>query len=100
MKAIVELTKDEYRQTTDIYNNLREKLDGKVSSIWFDNFDKRSGYAHYKFSGKVSTRLTEKLGRMPTTTEIIILVDGGFSHFGATCSLTTSGFFTGRVNID
>ena len=89
MKAIVEYTKEEAEATSK----------GIPKSELFDNYSRTSGYAHYKFSGDITDKLVEVLGHEPSPDEIIMLVDSGFSHFGASCSIN-SRHFSGRVNID
>ena len=99
MKAITELTHAEYRNFHEIHNNLKWATKGLRKTEIFDDIYTQSSYGHYRFSGKISQLLLERLGRIPTETEIIMLVDDGFSHFGATCSIR--GFsFSGRVNFD
>lgn len=44
-------------------------------------------------------KLVEVLGHEPSPDEISMLVDNGFSHFGASCSIN-GRHFRGRVNID
>ena len=99
MKAVCALTEKEYKQYKAIYANLQQKTKGTTRSDWFNNFEQHSGYAHYTFKGQVSEKLCELLGRAPTPTEIIMLVDNGFSHFGASCSLNINDF-SGKVNTD
>ena len=99
MKAIVELSEKEYKDQSDIYKELKDRTQGMSKSDMFDNYKISSGYAHYKFSGTVSSKLLEALGRVPASGEIIMLVDGGFSHFGASCNLNGKDF-SGRVNTD
>lgn len=98
MKAICELTTLERDALSKKYKALRVKTEG-VSKRKLLDFSKKQGYAHYTFSGYVTDELIDLLGRMPDTDEIIMLVDGGFSHFGATCTLNGRRF-SGRVNID
>ncbi|HZK23351.1 MAG TPA: hypothetical protein VFC62_04530 [Atopostipes sp.] len=99
MKAVIELTRAEYSNFCEIHNNLKWATQGLKKTEIFDDIYTQSGYAHYRFSGKISQLLLERLGRMPTEAEIIMLVDNGFSHFGATCSIRGLSF-SGRVNID
>lgn len=98
MKAIVELTESEYKIYSDINAKLNEAK--TLEPHVFETIRKTSGHAHYKFTGKLSDAFINTLGRMPTPTEVIMLVDNGFSHFGASCSLQPDGTFTGRVNTD
>lgn len=99
MKAIVEYTKEEHEAMRVKYQELLDitrSMDGSA----VEKLDKSRGYAHYTFSGKVSTALIDALGRLPTGDEVIMLVDGGFSHFGASCRVASDGTFSGRVNTD
>lgn len=99
MKAIVSLTKEEYEQQSKVCNNLREVTKGyRISELL--EVDKHVGYAHYKFSGAYNQLLVDLLGREPTSDEIIMLVDDGFSHFGASCHISSDRHFYGRVNTD
>ena len=99
MKAIVELTPEEHEVLRKISDNVSEKVKGFTRSDYFEDYNKKPGYAHYQFSGKITDKLIDLLGRDPTSDEIIILVDGGFSHFGASCQIRGNSF-SGRVNID
>ena len=99
MKAIVEYTKEEAEAMTKKWHELRGKTNGMARSELFDNYTRTSGYAHYTFSGDITNKLVEVLGHEPSPDEIIMLVDDGFSHFGASCSIS-GRHFSGRVNID
>lgn len=100
MKAIVALTSEEHQKFQEILDNLKDKTKGTVPQEWFTVLQRETGYAHYRFRGKVSEKLVDLLGRMPTPDEVIMLVDHGFSHFGASCTLSPSGEFTGQVYVD
>lgn len=99
MKAIVDLTPEMHKRQSEIWGNLRDKTKGLCKSDMFEDYRHDSGYTHYKFSGKVSQALINALGRVPTGDEIIMLVDSGFSHFGASCCMDDLRF-SGRVNTD
>lgn len=99
MKAIVEYTKEEAEAMSKKWNELRDKTKDIPKTELFDNYSRTSGYAHYKFSGDITDKLVEVLGHEPSPDEIIMLVDSGFSHFGASCSIN-GRHFGGRVNID
>ena len=99
MKAIVEYTNEEAEAMAMKWHELRDKTKGIPRNELFDNYTKDSGYAHYKFSGDITDKLIEVLGHKPSPDEIIMLVDNGFSHFGASCSINDR-HFSGRVNID
>ena len=99
MKAIVEYTKEEAEAMSKKWNELRDKTKVIPRAELFDNYSRTSGYAHYTFSGYTTDKLVEALGHEPSPDEIIMLVDRGFSHFGASCSIN-GRHFSGRVNID
>lgn len=99
MKAIVECSDREVTSLSDAYVRLHEKVSGTTRADWFKNYTERSGYAHYDFSGTYTDKRVELLGREPSENEIIMLVDGSFSNFGAQCTIT-GRHFTGRVNAD
>ena len=99
MKSITEYTPTEYMDTMHAYLAMYEKIQGYGHRVLFDNLQRHWGYAHYNFSGRVSDKLIELLGRMPTPNEIIMIIDSGFSHFGATCTITGRNF-SGRVHTD
>lgn len=98
MKAIVSLSEQEHQEYSEIQSNLNEK----IKEYEFNDlihYRKLSGCAKYNFSGTYTDKLVEALGREPKGEEIIMLVDGGFSHFGASCSVH-DGTFSGYVYID
>ena len=97
MKAICELSNEEYAKYNETYKDLMEAVKDTGKQTWFTNYVKRSGYAHYTFSGDVTDELIKLLGHEPSSNEIIMLVDSGFSHFGASCSIN-GRHFSGRVN--
>lgn len=99
MKAVTEYNDTELRQAQETYNNLRQKTNDTEKPLL--EFTKRSGYAHYKFEGVYRAELITALGRTPTPEELIMLIDNGFSHFGASCSIDhATRKFWGHVNID
>ena len=99
MKAITEYTNEEAEAMSKKWHELRDKTKVIPRAELFDNYSKTSGYAHYKFSGDITDKLVEALGHEPSPDEIIMLVDNGFSHFGASYSIN-GRHFSGRVNID
>lgn len=105
MKAIIDMSQEELNRheatILSLYNTFGK--DGTPKSMLFEELHKlykSPGYAHYTFEGKLDPIVAEKLGRLPTPEELIILVDGGRVHFGASCSLNPDGTFIGRVNTD
>lgn len=101
MKAIVALTKEEHAALHKVHFELRAAIKDVPWTELFEVFQRGAGYAHYKFIGKYTSRFVELLGRHPTEDELIMLADGGFSHFGATCTINhETGEFYGRVNTD
>ncbi len=99
MKAIVDYTKEEAEAMSKKWNEIWDKTKVIPRAELFDNYSRTSGYAHYKFSGDITDKLVEVLGHEPSPDEISMLVDSGFSHFGARCSIN-GRHFSGRVNID
>lgn len=99
MKAIVEHTPEEYKRLSELAEKTFSAIDGIRKSELFDNYKETRGYAHYKFSGNYTNLLVEKLGHRPTSEELIIIIDSGFSHFGASCHIV-GNYFEGRVNVD
>ena len=101
MKAIVDYTKEEHVAMAAKRDALYKAINGELRENLI-TFNKSYGYAHYTFHGFYTKRLVEMLGREPDEDEIIILVDGGFYHFGATCFISRdgTGAISGRVNID
>lgn len=99
MKAVTEYTNEEAEAMAKKWHELRDKASSVPRKEWFDNYTRTSGYAHYKFSGNITDKLVEALGHEPSPDEIIMLVDSGFSHFGASCSINDR-HFSGHVNID
>lgn len=98
MKAIPSMTKEEYEEQRKVLEALNEKTAGHMPGELLD-LGKKMGYAHYTFSGEIRPLLIQLLGRYPTSGEIIMLVDGGLGHFGATCAVNGNKF-SGRVNTD
>lgn len=99
MKAITEYTPSEYQAMLAAYHTLCGKISGHHTIELLDNLQRTFGYAHYRFSGRITDKLVELLGREPTATEVIMLVDVGFSNFGAQCTITGRNF-SGIVYID
>ena len=98
MRAIVEHTPEQYKELLDKFNKLKEATKGVALTDLITKSITR-GYAHYRYYGEYTDKLVELLGREPDSDEIIMLVDDGFSHFGATCRITGKRF-EGRVNTD
>ena len=86
MKAIVEYTGLEYDAMRDKFQRLLDAI-RDIDRNELISIVKRHGYAHYGFGGSYTDKLVEALGRHPDEDEIIMLVDGGFSHFGAHCTI-------------
>lgn len=100
MEAVVGMSLERKQELQDVFMGVRVVADKlPPGTNWYEAVHKSSGYAHYTFSGKVSDEMVEEMGRMLTGDEIIMLVDGGFSHFGASCSISGQAF-RGSVNID
>jgi len=99
MKAIFEQTGHERERLREVMNYLKIATQGMTLREMFDDYDDNIGHGHYTFKGKVSDALIEVMGRMPTDEEIIMLIDRGFYHFGATCNINGRSF-SGRINTD
>lgn len=99
MKAITAYTPDEAEQMNAKYDAVKTAIKGIPFSDMFTDYRKSPGYAHYTFSGTITDRLVEALGHEPSADEIILIVDGGFSHFGASCNISNR-HFSGKVYID
>lgn len=99
MKAVTEYTPSEYQAMLATYHTLCGKISGYYTNELLDNLQRKFGYAYYTFSGHITDKLVELLGHEPTATEIIMIVDSGFSHFGAICTITGRNF-SGIVYID
>lgn len=104
MKAITEYTDQEYAEMQMKYRALQRALEGIELSKRHElfTFQRRPGYAKYDFNGAYTDKLVEALGgRHPDAEEIIMLVDSGYSHFGASCIVNTRDkSFSGYVYID
>lgn len=99
MKAITSLNTEECEFYRKMYLNLMDCIKDKNKADLF-GYKKHYRYAHYTFEGWYTEQLCQCLGdRVPLPEEIIMLVDGGFSHFGASCTVDTQTF-RGRVNTD
>lgn len=99
MKAIVEYTKEEAEAMSKRWNELRDKTKDIPITELLINYTRTHGYAQYRFSGDITDKLVEVLGHEPSPDEIIMIVDRGFSHFGASCSVN-GRHFSGRVYTD
>jgi len=99
MKAITEYTEDEFIKQGEIRNNIMGAVKNIPYNEKWDMREIKRGYAHYAFKVKPSQKMIDAIGRAPTTDEVIMIVDNGFSHFGASCS-EHNGIYSGRVNID
>lgn len=100
MKAITEYTDEEYVKMQAKSKALNEAIKGLNRGDLF-TYTRRPGYAKYDFKGTYTDKLVEALGRHPTDEEIIMLVDSGYSHFGAGCSVNKrEKTFSGYVYID
>lgn len=100
MKAITAYTDEEYIKMKEKQKALCEAING-LNRVELFTYQRRSGYAKYDFWGTYTDKLVEALGRHPDAEEIIMLVDGGFSHFGAGCSINPrEKAFSGHVYID
>ena len=101
MKAITEYTEEEYIKMQAKSRALGEAIKGFKREELF-TYQRRPGYAKYDFWGTYTDKLVEALGgRHPDAEEIIMLVDSGYSHFGASCNINASQkAFSGYVYTD
>ena len=97
MKATVAMTEEERIRVHNILVFLYYRLVGVDINKLFLGFRRSSYRAPYTFYGEVSDELINRLGRMPTCEEIIMIVDSGFSRFGASCTLN-GRYFYGQVS--
>ena len=101
MKAIVEYTYEEHAAMSRKYAEMMKAIEGHSRDELIKDFACRHGYAHYKFSGAYTELFATLLGHEPEPDEIIMLIDCGFNHFGATCNINhATHHFAGRVNTD
>lgn len=101
MKAIVEYTDEEYVKMKEKQKALNDAIKGFKREELIA-YSKRSRGATYNFWGTYTDKLVSALGgRHPDAEEIIMLVDNGYSHFGAGCELNPrQKAFSGYVHID
>lgn len=103
MKAVCEFNEAERKHYSEMLANLTTKTVG-INKEELISYDRATGHAHYSFKGKVLPKFIEVLGTTPLPEEIIATVDGGFYHFGASCStnIESDGTMTfyGRINTD
>ena len=92
MKSITEQTGHERDRLREVVNHLRTVTEGMSYNELFDDYLCLIFRGRRLASGKVSDELLKRLDRMPTEEEIIILVDRGFSHFGASCTIVDRAF--------
>lgn len=92
MKSITAYTEEEITLMSAKWHELEQKIQGVPMSDLFDNYMVRRGYSLYDFYGDVSDKLIALLGREPSVDEIIMIIERGFYHFGATCELHNRHF--------
>ena len=88
MKAIFEQTGHERERLTEVLNNIKAKTQGMTMDQMFDNYTTLITHGRKMATGIISEALIERLGRMPTDEEVIMLIDRGFYHFGASCTFS------------
>lgn len=88
MKAIFEQTGHERERLTEVLNNIKAKTQDMTMDQMFDNYNTLITHGRKMASGSISEALIERLGRMPTEEEVIMLIDRGFYHFGASCTFS------------
>lgn len=99
MKACEELTKEDVEKYRARLMQLRAARLKIKPETWFDKLSTKTGYAHYTFEGTVSAAFLAQIEGPLTEDDIIMLVDDGFSHFGAYCRLDGNAF-SGKINTD
>lgn len=99
MKAVTELNEEETEKQVIERDNILSLIKDVTYEERWEIKEINVGYAHYNFKVKPSQKMLDAIGRKPTTNEMIMIVDGGFSHFGASCT-ESNGIYTGRVNTD
>lgn len=87
IKAIVELTPSEEEHIVSVAKHLFSVLKPGMCTM-----TKRHGYAKYEFSGEYTQELVDALGHEPTEEELVLIADGGYSHFGAHCVIKDRKF--------
>ena len=75
MKAVTEYTIEEAAKMSATCKELFEKAKGTTRRDWFEDFRQTSGYAHYKFSGRLSDKLVELLGQKPVVDTVLEMMD-------------------------
>lgn len=99
MKTIFDYTEEEAKAMRKKAAHILSSVSGVPTNELFQDYRKDVGYAHYSFSGNYTPKLVELLGHEPSPEEIIIIVNGGFSHFVASCSIAGT-HFCGRLSVD
>lgn len=90
---MVDMSEEERMRVHNILIFLYYRLVGIDLNVLFNGFVRSSYRAPCHFYGEVSEELIKRLGRMPTPEEIVMIVDSGFSRFGATCTLNGRYFY-------
>ena len=102
MRAVISYNHDEYVEMTIIWNELKDKIGRNKENYNREDLidvDETPSYGRYRFSGEYKDKLVELLERVPTEDEIIMIVDDGFYHFGAKCTIEGKSF-KGFVDTD
>lgn len=87
MKSRLRLSKEEYEQYVESWNRLREIIQTCGNKHKLAPHIKNSHPFFYYFVGQYTQDLVDSLNREPTEEELIMIVDGGFNHFGAECGI-------------
>jgi len=90
IKSITDYNKEEMDMQREVWSDLKDKID-KCGSDLID-YKKYPRYGRYTFEGEYTDKLVEVIGHEPTPDEIIMIVDCGFTHFGAKCYIADHRF--------
>ena len=98
MKATTDYTDEEYINMQHKRTALYGAIAGHQYSELF-TYQRRVNDSRYSFGGRYTDKLVELLGRHPDEEEIIMLIDCGYSHCGAFCTIDrVNKIFGGHVN--
>lgn len=106
MESVLNMTRGRIRDLDETLVNVKRvahTLPGECT--WWVGLKIEWEATRYTFTGAVSDKMVAALGRDMTKDEIIMMVDsirglfGGYTHFGAMCTLDGQEF-SGYVKID
>ena len=103
LKAICELSEEEIKSNTKVFENLIKKYADENGCLYNSNPEKSKlfsdfiitpGYAHCMYRGKF------KEGVKVSELELSMLCDGGFSYFGGYSNIYADGTFVVKIYTD